>query len=385
MNINETVRARPAAPNEMFVFVFDGLNAPKAIDLTSFGKTEITFGRDAGSDIVLTSHLASRHHGAFVLENGHWFVVDKGSTNGIIHNGHEEAETALHEDDFIRIDDGVETVADGVLMLFPSKEYSASWVTTPIVEAKTYLSSMPTFAAANIEQRDGKLCIEFGSADSVLINQRRATGKTILHEKDVISVLGHRIVFTSAAIYDNLQVCIQENTKSGFEGASYGRSEEKPVINGSETGKQNEGPFAEPHVTESAQKEYQHYNDYREQEYQQQNDYSSSQRLSGGFRNFLASPAGYYTMSILIALIIWGITAAIWLAEGEAALVVIIACAFFGWKALNSIQPAMFLWMSWVGWLIYFSIKFFLSAVIGLFVAPFKIGKWIAGAISQSV
>lgn len=180
MNLNETVRVHPVPQNKRSVFVFDSFNAPKEINLTSFGKQEITFGRDAGNDIVLTSHLASRHHGAFVLENEQWFIVDKGSTNGIIHNGREEAKIALCDDDFIRIDDGVEAVADGVLMLFPSKGYSASWITTPIVEVKSYLSNVPALAEAYIEQRNDVIYIELSNTDEVLVNQRRAKSKIIL-------------------------------------------------------------------------------------------------------------------------------------------------------------------------------------------------------------
>lgn len=54
-----------------------------------------------------------------------------------------------------------------------------------------------------------------------------------------------------------------------------------------------------------------------------------------------------------------------------------IVFAYFGWKMLNRIQPAMFIWMPLVGWIIYLSVKFFLAAMIGAFVAPVVIGKKI--------
>lgn len=56
-------------------------------------------------------------------------------------------------------------------------------------------------------------------------------------------------------------------------------------------------------------------------------------------------------------------------------------CAYFGWGALNKIQPAMFVWMPLAGWAIYFFVKFLLSYVIGIFVAPYKIGTEIANKI----
>lgn len=49
----------------------------------------------------------------------------------------------------------------------------------------------------------------------------------------------------------------------------------------------------------------------------------------------------------------------------------------YGWAILNSITPSMFLWMSWVGWLIYFFIKLLLAYAIGLVALPIKIIKWI--------
>ena len=50
----------------------------------------------------------------------------------------------------------------------------------------------------------------------------------------------------------------------------------------------------------------------------------------------------------------------------------------YGWSALNRITPAMFLWMSWVGWLIYFAIKLVVSYFIGLVALPIKLFQWIS-------
>ena len=45
-----------------------------------------------------------------------------------------------------------------------------------------------------------------------------------------------------------------------------------------------------------------------------------------------------------------------------------IGCTPFGWHRLNSITPKMFLFLPIIGWLIYFMLKFALSATIGPFV-----------------
>ena len=217
----------------------------------------------------------------------------------------------------------------------------------------------------------------------------------LLHEKDVISFPGHRLVYTAKVIYDNLQTCAVEHPESYNEAAALVQVEENssrtsrdffeqpvpehsPIINEVEAKEPAGEPFVQSQVRAPIRQNYQ-------EQMPQQNEYPPSHQSNGGIRGFLASAAGYYVMSIVIALVIWGITVALWTSEGEAALIVILACSFFGWKALNSIQPAMFIWMSWLGWIIYFCVKFILSAIIGLFVAPFKIGKWIACAIHEAV
>ncbi len=44
-----------------------------------------------------------------------------------------------------------------------------------------------------------------------------------------------------------------------------------------------------------------------------------------------------------------------------------------GWKKLSSIQPRMFVFLPLIGWLIYFSIKFFLSVFVGCFTMPIQL------------
>lgn len=55
--------------------------------------------------------------------------------------------------------------------------------------------------------------------------------------------------------------------------------------------------------------------------------------------------------------------------------------AYFGWEALTRIQPAMFVWMPLIGWIIYFCVKLMLSIMIGYFIAPYKIGQIISDQI----
>jgi hypothetical protein len=54
-----------------------------------------------------------------------------------------------------------------------------------------------------------------------------------------------------------------------------------------------------------------------------------------------------------------------------------IACIPWGWSILNRITPNIFLFMSWMGWVLYFAIKAWISIMIGFAVAPFKIYRAI--------
>lgn len=55
----------------------------------------------------------------------------------------------------------------------------------------------------------------------------------------------------------------------------------------------------------------------------------------------------------------------------------------FGWCTLSAIQPAMFIWMPLMGWIIYFFAKLALSYVVGGIVGPYMIGKAIADAMGE--
>ena len=51
-----------------------------------------------------------------------------------------------------------------------------------------------------------------------------------------------------------------------------------------------------------------------------------------------------------------------------------IACIPYGWRVLNMITPGVFLFMPFVGWIIYFIVKAVIAAVVGVFVMAYK---WI--------
>ena len=107
--------------------------------------------------------------------------------------------------------------------------------------------------------------------------------------------------------------------------------------------------------------------------------------MKNQIKQFLVSSFGKLTMIVLFAAIVVSLILVGLHSDSMAVLAItLLACAIFGWKALNKITPEMFLFMSLGGWAIYFLIKALLSIFIGAFVAPFQISKMITNAIADS-
>ena len=90
-------------------------------------------------------------------------------------------------------------------------------------------------------------------------------------------------------------------------------------------------------------------------------------------------------LTLVCCLTIWGITFALWTSDSEIALIVVLLCAFSGWRSLSMFTPIVFIFAPLTGWLIYLIVKFILSTLIGLFVAPFRIGMFVADWIYYSI
>ena len=214
-DLNKTTRfVNPIATGGgQVVTIFDAANAPYTVSLSSKGKSVITFGREADNDIVLSSPLVSRHHGSFVLQGGVWSILDKNSTNGLIYNNASIHRKDINEGDFIRIDDGIETITTGVLFVFSSADSNSKWSTLPIgglslITVGRDPSCTITLPHVSVSKVHAKIffeagnyyIIDNGSTNGVIINGNRISGKVRLHEKDIISITNSKLIFTSSAI-----------------------------------------------------------------------------------------------------------------------------------------------------------------------------------------
>lgn len=102
-----------------FVTILDGSSNDIILDLSSFQKERITFGRAEDNDIVLTSPVVSSHHGSFRYQQGRWYICDKHSTNGIFQNGKRLEQKQLVGGDKLLI--GYESTSNKVTFVFSQK------------------------------------------------------------------------------------------------------------------------------------------------------------------------------------------------------------------------------------------------------------------------
>lgn len=201
------------------VTIFDGKEAPRIIDLKSFNKHIVYFGRNPQNDIVLTSLLVTSDHGRFVYKGGAWYIEDKAafkdksSTNGLIYNNASVVSHSIGEGDLIRIDDGIEAVAEGVLFVFSAADSDNKWYSMQLSGQQDLTIgreencditlphiSVSKLHAKIVRESDGYYIVDSNSINGIIVNNKRVSGKAKLHEKDVISITNSKLIFTSTIL-----------------------------------------------------------------------------------------------------------------------------------------------------------------------------------------
>lgn len=208
-----TPHRSPSGQAGQLLTIFDADKPPYSIRLSDMNKPVITFGRDAGNDIVLTSHIVSRLHGKFFFSGGQLIVEDCGSKNGILYNDANISTRVISNGDFLRIDDGIETIAKGVLFVFSEDSATNQWHTFPIQnEREITIGRDPscTIVLSHVgvskchakitRESDGFYLADTGSTNGLTVNERPIHGKVKLHEKDIITITNSKLIFTSAAL-----------------------------------------------------------------------------------------------------------------------------------------------------------------------------------------
>ena len=188
--------------------IFDGAAKPVQVNLTSFRKNEINFGREVGNDIKLHSRYVSRLHGKIRLLNDQCIIEDLNSRNGLIYNGESIRSRIIEDGDFIRIDDGVETTTTGVLMVFSSQDNEVDWKTLILVNhSSTTIGrdpdctvvldhvSVSKIHAKIIARGSAYYLVDNDSTNGIMVNGKKVEGKVQLHEKDVILITNSKLIF----------------------------------------------------------------------------------------------------------------------------------------------------------------------------------------------
>lgn len=189
------------------------------VDLNSFRKAQINFGRDNTNQIVFQSDIVSRVHGAFEFINDEVYVYDKNSTNGLIINnkiyktdnrGEAEAHL-LKEGDIIRIDNiGPESNhKNGVMMLYRTRRTPGTWQKTVVPEGSKIIIGRShqcglRLESVNVSRQhaavysvNGQYVIEdLNSSNGVFVNGARVNGREYINEKDIISIANSVLFYT---------------------------------------------------------------------------------------------------------------------------------------------------------------------------------------------
>ncbi len=198
----------------MTVTVFDSQKPPFTLQLDSFGKDCITFGRNIQNDIPLDSQLASGHpsHGRLVQVDDGWQIEDLGSTNGLLWNNSHIQTRLIQSGDLIRIDNTKEKTTDGVLFVFSTGMNNTGWKKQPLENTITIGRNnqcnivLPHVSVsrnhARICQRNNQWILEdLQSTNGMMVNKHQIQGHAVLKEKDVISIMGIPLIFTSSGVY----------------------------------------------------------------------------------------------------------------------------------------------------------------------------------------
>lgn len=202
------------------VIILDGRRQAQNICLDWFQKGVVSFGRSPGNDIVLSSPVVSHEHGRFCFQNGQWCIEDKaaykgmGSTNGLACNNRPLISRPLNDGDFVRIDNHLEAMTEGVLFLpfwpLPGKQWQKVSVggRQEIIigrnrECDIVLpqATVSKFHGRIVREPSGYSIVDHGSTNGIAVNHNRISGKCRLQEKDVIVIADVKMIFTSSVIY----------------------------------------------------------------------------------------------------------------------------------------------------------------------------------------
>lgn len=215
----QSVNELESAGDILTITIFDGTDNPKMLSLDD-GQEDIYFGRSSSNDVVLHSPLVSATHGRFIRRHGQWYIEDravygeKPSTNGLIINESAVYSRRLCDGDIIRIDNGPESIPDGVLFLVSLSSSENKWRQIPLTQHRDYTIGRDTDCdivlphisvskhhARIISTGTHHIIKDNQSTNGLLVNGRQVNGSWRLHEKDVIVITNSKLIYTASCLF----------------------------------------------------------------------------------------------------------------------------------------------------------------------------------------
>lgn len=217
--------------SELFLTVFDEGGNPRELDLSSFGKDKITFGRGEENDIVISSPIVSKKHGYFQVENGICTIVDTDSTNGIYLENIKVQKARLQIGNVIKIRDfsgGENTVT----IVFGKEGNRSKWknffpdgrekiTIGRDKDCEIVLNNSSIRKKHACIQKDGGEWFLYNLAGnaSIIADGTVVLKKQALKEKDVIIIANAKLIFSATGINytiyeEGIHLEVQDVTKT---------------------------------------------------------------------------------------------------------------------------------------------------------------------------
>ncbi|MGC9357307.1 MAG: FHA domain-containing protein [Anaerolineae bacterium] len=195
----------------------------------SLDRPQLTMGRAADNDIVLSHSYVSAHHGRFECHDSEWHYIDLGSTNGTFVNGQRMQRAVLDNGDVLRIGDahgnsvgltfrsiaqaGVPTYgqyqAQGVSMPMGTRQLGSQMLGgAPLVIIGRDPQAQITLEAPVVsrqhariqETAQGHVITDLNSTNGTFINGRRLTSPHLLQAGDVVQIGPFKLVYEAGGL-----------------------------------------------------------------------------------------------------------------------------------------------------------------------------------------
>lgn len=189
--------------------------------LASFGKEYFTIGRDRHeSDIVIPDSMVSGLQGYLVKKNGRFYYRDMNSRNGSYMESAGKREFLHNSDAFAEISEGsmirIGSLNDpqkSVLIIFTYMEAGEAIKKHDVTDRPVKIGRSsecdivlkhPSISRRHceIERRGNETVIrDSRSRNGLLVNGCRLEGEKVLRDKDIIQILGYRLIFCGGCVY----------------------------------------------------------------------------------------------------------------------------------------------------------------------------------------